>query len=71
MNVVIIDTFSEKVITRTGSGHVPRIGECVDFGYAPLPKVTSVINYPNKDTLKNLGFKDPDEAVDVIVLMGN
>jgi hypothetical protein len=50
MKILMIDSFNRSIEKEVD--FIPRIGDKIDcFGYMPIPKVTDVIFWPDKEKL--------------------
>jgi len=55
MDILIINSKGENIVIETD--FIPRVGDGIDVFYKPYPKVTNVLLFPSKDTLKAIGGK--------------
>lgn len=49
------------------SQQMPRVGDRVDMFYEPLPKVTSVVNWPSEQRLAALSPSLAERQIDAII----
>lgn len=67
--LIIVNTVYSKVIMKK-STYVPSIGSAIDGLYAPMPKITSIINWPEDSTLSSLGVPENlRKDVDALLLV--
>lgn len=68
MRVLVMSKYGNYLINN--SDFVPRIGDRVDCFYEPRPTVTSVLAYPDYNTIKKLNLKEENlEDFEVIVFV--
>lgn len=63
MNILIIDKLN-RIKLIFNAEHIPRLGDCVNLGYKPFPKVMNVVWYPDKNMYNPI----TTEEISVLIL---